>query len=440
MRLIAESMLSRGRVDSVIEECSRLRRAAGRQGARQTGQPLPLERWKSNPALLLKRACSSGVHKIGSVPPPMQQGSSSVNAYMTHRESQGTFLQVNALSVWTRRQHYTTNTHCVTRAWPLSFDLVASGGALPGCRHAARAPRRLQVGSAHFSVQLRDPDTPRSHACLSGSNPHTRRYHVYCSARNVGAAALMLECSDQLGLKVIVSEDAAEVLACERMLVYLTSSTWTRGESSSVFAEEVRSAMASGVPLLLCHEMPGVGGQEERGACDFDTLFSNAKGATPQYLLQLNIYAQIATPLKGGAWRHVSMVMVAQGLVKRAERHRQPMWPSPLEPEAYSNYIVDWRGGVSPSRRGGTIPKPPRRGPFRLWPFRRPPPNKRPMMRMHTSAVASEKLPSPLPTRHSFTKPSSPKRGRRAGFTKAPGSRAAADAVEMRGGMMTTRL
>jgi len=376
MRLIAESMLSRGRVDSVIEECSRLRRAAGRQGARQTGQPLPLERWKSNPALLLKRAYSSGVHKIGSVPPPMQQGSSSVNAYMAHRESQGTFLQGE-----------------------LSQAVVTLPEPRDGCR-----------------------------------------YHVYCSARNVGAAALMLECSDQLGLKVIVSEDAAEVLACERMLVYLTSSTWTRGESSSVFAEEVRSAMASGVPLLLCHEMPGVGGQEERGACDFDTLFSNAKGATPQYLLQLNIYAQIATPLKGGAWRHVSMVMVAQGLVKRAERHRQPMWPSPLEPEAYSNYIVDWRGGVSPSRRGGTIPKPPRRGPFRLWPFRRPPPNKSPIMRMHTSAVASEKLPSPLPTRHSFTKPSSPKRGRRAGFTKAPGSRAAADAVEMRGGMMTTRL
>ena len=58
--------------------------------------------------------------------------------------------------------------------------------------------------------------------------------------------------------------------------------------------------MESGVQLLLCHEMSGVGGQAARHACTFDALFSIPEGETPQHLLQRGIYSQIATPLKGG--------------------------------------------------------------------------------------------------------------------------------------------
>jgi hypothetical protein len=104
------------------------------------------------------------------------------------------------------------------------------------------------------------------------------------------------------------------------MLVYLTARTWTSGEPSAIFASEVRNAMARGVPLLLCHEMPGVGEQTQRSACPFDRFFSCVEGSTPHELLKLSIYSQIATPLKGGAWRHVSMVMVALALAKPAER------------------------------------------------------------------------------------------------------------------------
>jgi hypothetical protein len=102
--------------------------------------------------------------------------------------------------------------------------------------------------------------------------------------------------------------------ACERMLVYLTSKTWTSGSASAAFAHEVERALATGVPLLLCHEMPGVGGQAERHGVAFDAFFSCAHGTTPKELLQQNIYSQIATALKGGPWRDVSMVLVAQGL------------------------------------------------------------------------------------------------------------------------------
>ena len=98
------------------------------------------------------------------------------------------------------------------------------------------------------------------------------------------------------------------------MLVYLTSLTWTSGESSAAFASEVRDAMSRGVPLLLCHEMPGVGGQMARHGCEFDLFFSNTNGATPQKLLTAGIYSPIATALKGGAWRAVSMVMATQAL------------------------------------------------------------------------------------------------------------------------------
>ena len=108
--------------------------------------------------------------------------------------------------------------------------------------------------------------------------------------------------------------DASEMRKCERVLVYLNGLTWTGGDRSAQLAAHISQAMDLGVELFLAHEMPGIGGQSDRHACNFDALFSNTNGATPQELLTANIYSQIATPLKGGAWRDVSMVMVMQAL------------------------------------------------------------------------------------------------------------------------------
>jgi len=95
------------------------------------------------------------------------------------------------------------------------------------------------------------------------------------------------------------------------MLLYLNRLTWTRGSESDALGTDVLRAMDLGVHVLLVHEMPGQGGQSERGACEFGDFFSCAQGATPQKLLQRDVYSEIAIALKGGTWRATSMAMLA---------------------------------------------------------------------------------------------------------------------------------
>jgi len=196
-----------------------------------------------------------------------------------------------------------------------------------------------------------------------------KKFHVYCSPRNLGASALLREVAGkhqvsfldnaQAALRVSVLRRASltmsriaqrevkrslrvttsleEVQYCDHMLVYLTSDTWRSGERSRTFGDEVKRAMLEGVHLLLAHEMPGVGGSQTRAACDFSTMFEHEDGATPRELLQAGIYAQIAIPLKDGAWRAVSMVMMAQALcsmgkVQGLGLHAQQRQPAPKEP------------------------------------------------------------------------------------------------------------
>ena len=146
-------------------------------------------------------------------------------------------------------------------------------------------------------------------------------HHVYCSSQNEGAARLMREVASHFEpeLTIKITERIDDLPTSERMVLYLTSLTWTSGPKSDAFAQEIQRAMDAKVPLLLCHEMPGVGGQAERYGCPFDIFFEHEDGATPPQLLKAKIYSAIATPLKGGAWRSVSMVLVAQALAEREE-------------------------------------------------------------------------------------------------------------------------
>ena len=148
------------------------------------------------------------------------------------------------------------------------------------------------------------------------------KHHIYCSSHNEGAADLMREVASHFNpeLTIKVTEDIDELPTCERMLVYLTGLTWTSGAASDAFAQEVQLAMDAKKPLLLCHEMPGVGGQAERYGCSFELFFMHENGATPPLLLEADIYSTIATPLKGGAWRSVSMALVAQALAERGAK------------------------------------------------------------------------------------------------------------------------
>ena len=141
-----------------------------------------------------------------------------------------------------------------------------------------------------------------------------RDFHIFCSAHNVGAARLLQEVvrDKQLeGLKVTQAPDLLE--KCDAILVYLTSRTWQSGETTVALAREVEKAMDLGVKVILAHEMPGAG-QEFRDAIEFKYFFCCEDGATPDNLLKRGIYKTIAVALKGGEWRKVSMVDLAQGL------------------------------------------------------------------------------------------------------------------------------
>ena len=111
-----------------------------------------------------------------------------------------------------------------------------------------------------------------------------------------------------------VTRDAANLPKCNHMLLYLTRQTWTRGEASVKLGDEVMRAMDLEVSILLVHEMPGSGGQDARFSCEFGAFFSCPDGATPSDLVQRGIYSSIAVPLKGGAWREASMVLLGAAL------------------------------------------------------------------------------------------------------------------------------
>ena len=186
--------------------------------------------------------------------------------------------------------------------------------------------------------------------------PTDASFHLYCSPNNPGAVALLWEVAAahklrfglgkaglaDLGLAEATGEEASlpargekrssvsrlraarspllattdkdDLPRCQQFLLYLTAETWTGGERSAALAREVESAMKAGLPLLLAHEMPGVGGQEARHAAEFASFFACDDGATPPELLQAGIYSKIAIALTGSSWREASMVLLLQGV------------------------------------------------------------------------------------------------------------------------------
>jgi hypothetical protein len=210
------------------------------------------------------------------------------------------------------------------------------------------------------------------------------RCHIYCSRQNPGGKELIMEvCAKnsyqlqvheelpafagrhQWTLEVSLTdgvswrrkgkrsslhmtEDPADLTLCDHMLVYLNGQTWSRGEVSDAFADEVERAMDAGIHLMLAHETPGIGGQRLRHAVEFGEFFSRTATSTPERLLLRGIYNEIAVALKGacrtrerctdtlppcaeacacwlargrstgGAWREVSMVLLANALASMA--------------------------------------------------------------------------------------------------------------------------
>jgi hypothetical protein len=200
---------------------------------------------------------------------------------------------------------------------------------------------------SHFlSVTMRQiaeallPEAQRGQTCMQGElsqQPmpllppprHGKRFHIFCSTHNAGAAALVAEVKTATGLDIRMSEDEADLPSCERILIYLTKATWSRGPGTDAFCAQVEKAMELGTKRqLLAHEMPGADDGEARGAVIFDNFFAGeGSGGTPERLLRRNVYEQVAVALKSDEHRAVSMVLMAQELVKDVDKdadHREP--------------------------------------------------------------------------------------------------------------------
>ena len=147
-------------------------------------------------------------------------------------------------------------------------------------------------------------------------------FHLFCSSHNQGACELVQEANKMLHLDAAFTSKIDEIGECAHMLVYLNKLTWTSGDKSVRFAMDVDQALLNGVHLLLVHEMPGEGGQEQRHGCDFGLFFACPDGETPRRLLKNEIYNEIAVPLKGGPLREPSMHLFAMAIGHIGQHHQ----------------------------------------------------------------------------------------------------------------------
>ena len=134
--------------------------------------------------------------------------------------------------------------------------------------------------------------------------------HLFCSQHNPGVQDLAAEVKEARQLPLRWTDQSPD--SCAAMLVYLTARTWQGGEALIL---DVELAMERGVPLVLAHEMPGLG-QEERSAIEFDMLIKE----TPGKLRDRGLYGTVAVPLKGGEWRAASMALLEATIAEASRR------------------------------------------------------------------------------------------------------------------------
>ena len=141
--------------------------------------------------------------------------------------------------------------------------------------------------------------------------PH-RRFHVWCSRENPGARELIDELSLHGGWagQLLVTDEPAQMDEADQLLLLLNRSTWANDDRKGLLAAQVRAPLERQPRrgLLLVHETDAA----RDGVAEFAHFFGSA--ATPPELLDLKIYAEIAIALKEGAYRAVSLAMVASNL------------------------------------------------------------------------------------------------------------------------------
>ena len=134
------------------------------------------------------------------------------------------------------------------------------------------------------------------------------RIKLYASRSNPGAADLAAALQAQY--PDITSTDEPQMLkhgskddTPTHLLLYLTHETFV-GNLGSEFADEVRFAKATNIPIVMAHE-----NHPEKGGCQFERFFTT----TPSDLIQGGLYKQLAIPCyEGKQDRRASLATIAK--------------------------------------------------------------------------------------------------------------------------------
>ena len=197
----------------------------------------------------------------------------------------------------------------------VTIRLIAQRGVLGG----KSGELYLQGEAATGAVVLQPP--------LAG-----RKYHLFCSPLNMGAAETAEELmrSDvwvmagtkprQRSATLTWTSDISELDACDHMLLVLDSRTWASGADTAGMIEDIHAAMRYGVHIICVHEFPSVVGPT-RNQCEFGLMFND--DWTPLHLTTgaSNLYKEIAIALKAVEWRKPGLVALASKIASSATEH-----------------------------------------------------------------------------------------------------------------------
>ena len=136
----------------------------------------------------------------------------------------------------------------------VTIRLIAQNGILGG----AAGELYLQGEAANAKVSLAPPLTGRD-------------YHLFCSKFNAGAAEVAGELKQspvfvtsgkKASVPLTFTTDAANLPACDHMLVLLDERTWTSGDDTAGLVKHIHEAMRVGVNIVCMHEFLAVVGPD----------------------------------------------------------------------------------------------------------------------------------------------------------------------------------
>jgi len=217
----------------------------------------------------------------------------------------------------------------------VTIRLIAQNGIL----HGAGGELYMQGEAASVKIMLPPP--------LKG-----RRFHLFCSAFNVGAAGVAEELKNSdvfvtkgkkasAPLTYTTNVDDLKRADVDHMLVLLDDRTWTSNAATAALVEHIHEAMRVGVHVSCVHEFPAVVGPP-RHECEFGLMFSDEW--TPPHLTSgsTNLYKEIALALKGNEWRKPGLVALASKLASSAGPHM------PIEFTVPDSYAPDQEEAMPP--------------------------------------------------------------------------------------------